>query len=71
MFKISCKSTIKSNWCASPNSSGAHQIQAQGTSGVTNTVGHSRALAMITDSSYTEFAGFGVIDNARAHSLSY
>jgi hypothetical protein len=46
-------------------------IQAQGTSGVTNTVGNSRALAMTTDSSYTEFAGFGVIDRARAHSLSY
>jgi len=46
-------------------------IQAQGTSGVTNTVGHSCALAMTTDSSYTEFAGFGVIDRARARSLAF
>jgi len=47
------------------------EIQAQETSGVINTVGHSRALAMITDSSYTEFAGFDVIDRARAHSLAF
>jgi len=46
-------------------------IQAQGISGVTNTVGHSRALAMIIDSSYTEFAGFGVIDRECAHSLAF
>ncbi len=46
-------------------------IQAQGTSGVINTVGHSRALAMTIDSSYTEFVGFGVIDHARAHSLAF
>jgi len=38
---------------------------------VTNTVGHSRALAMTTDSSYTEFVGFGVIDRARAHFLAF
>jgi hypothetical protein len=46
-------------------------IQAQGTSGVTNTVGDSHALAMTTDSTYTEFAGFGVIDHAHAHSLAF
>ncbi len=46
-------------------------IQAQGISGVTNTVGHSRALAITINSSYTKFAGFGVIDRAHAHSLTF
>jgi hypothetical protein len=40
------------------------RIQAQGTSGVTNTVGHNCALTMTTDSSYTEFSSFSVIDRA-------
>ncbi len=46
-------------------------IQAQGILGVTNTVGHSRALVMTINSSYIEFVGVGVIDRAHVHSLAF